>query len=73
MSDEDHFEELVALTEDALTRRDGESLKDYLNRRQSCIFLHPYTCGNNSNHILWATENGWVCNECDYTQPYNET
>lgn len=42
---------------------------------------HPYTCGNRSdgNHrwthdkgVLVPTNDGWVCLDCDYTQPYFE-
>jgi hypothetical protein len=32
-------------------------------------WIHPYTCGNDSNHpVLVPTENGWICSVCDYTQ-----
>jgi hypothetical protein len=31
--------------------------------------FHEYTCGNDSSHkILVATEKGWHCPDCDYTQ-----
>lgn len=40
-----------------------------LNRFQSGPF-HPYTCGNDSRHILTATQLGWVCPQCDYTQDW---
>lgn len=44
-----------------------------LNAQQhDCEFgcVHPYTCGNNSDHVLTATRDGWACPECDYRQPY---
>ncbi len=41
-----------------------------LNLHQQSGEFHPYTCGNNSEHILVATENGWICPECDYTQDW---
>lgn len=40
-----------------------------LNASQARTDRHPYTCGNDSRHrVLVATENGWVCPDCDYTQ-----
>jgi hypothetical protein len=49
-----------------------------LNRWQECGDVHPYTCGsgyrtNKSIHPdgegkLVATESGWICPNCDYTQ-----
>ncbi len=44
-----------------------------LNRQQNDARFHPYTCGNNSNHILEATKNGWICpvEGCDYTQSWS--
>lgn len=56
-----------------------------LNRYQQNRRVHPYTCGNRSapGHkeyaeahgerdvgILIATERGWVCPVCDYTQEW---
>lgn len=57
---------------------------DKLNEHQRSDQVHPYTCGNNradeahrkyalDNNlhdwgILLATEQGWVCPVCDYTQ-----
>lgn len=42
-----------------------------LNRFQKCGRFHPFTCGNNSGHQdLLATESGWVCTDCDYTQDW---
>lgn len=32
--------------------------------------FHPYTCGNNSDHILEPTRQGWVCPHCDYRQDW---
>lgn len=39
-------------------------------QRQDC---HPFTCGNDSSHVLRATPAGWICDECpkigkEYTQ-----
>lgn len=40
-----------------------------LKARQGHPMYHPYTCGNDSNHkVLVPTTNGWVCEDCDYTQ-----
>ena len=39
-----------------------------LEKYQSNLMYHPYTCGKNSNHILKPTEIGLVCEECNYTQ-----
>lgn len=40
-----------------------------LNEYQADGFMHPFTCGNNSNHgVLVATRIGWYCTDCDYTQ-----
>ena len=40
-----------------------------LNEQQQRMDRHPYTCGNNSRHrSLVATEYGWVCLDCNYTQ-----
>lgn len=49
-----------------------------LNRYQHQEFTHPFTCGDREGHrycehgcdfgILRATEAGWVCDDCDYTQ-----
>jgi hypothetical protein len=62
------MERMLKAQSDALTRRIGESLVEYLNRRQACHYLHPYTCGN--GHVLEATETGWVCPQCGYRQAY---
>lgn len=33
--------------------------------------VHPYTCGNDSNHqLLIPLTSGWVCPDCDYTQDW---
>jgi hypothetical protein len=64
------LEEILAAQHEALTRRAGESVLDYLNRRQACPYLHPFTCGKDSNHVLRAREGGWECPECDYRQEY---
>lgn len=40
-----------------------------LNSWQTCGFFHPFTCGNEKCRAdLIATENGWKCPNCDYTQ-----
>lgn len=46
---------------------DAETIAN-LNAYQTNGRFHPYTCGNDSDHILEATEAGWVCPRCDYTQ-----
>lgn len=45
-----------------------EEIKN-LNEFQTCGYFHPFTCGNeNCRHDLVATENGWICPKCPYTQ-----
>ena len=43
-----------------------------LNAFQHSGVLHEFTCGKRDNHkgegLLRATNDGWVCDECDYTQ-----
>jgi len=39
-----------------------------LNSWQKSTFVHPFTCGNDSNHILVATTSGWICSQCEYVQ-----
>jgi hypothetical protein len=52
-----------------------------LNRYQASGFAHPFTCGNRSRDthptiangdfgVLVATEYGWKCPDCDYTQDW---
>ena len=52
-----------------------------LNRFQACEWVHPFTCGqrdrathptitNGDFGVLIATENGWICPDCDYTQDW---
>jgi len=43
-----------------------------LNAYQQNPTFHPYTCGNEheGTKILIATNDGWVCPECDYTQKW---
>lgn len=36
-----------------------------LNAYQDRGHFHPFTCGNNSDHILIATQDGWVCPKCE--------
>lgn len=38
-------------------------LVEALNKHQKRNDIHPYTCGNGS-HVLTATTDGWVCEEC---------
>jgi hypothetical protein len=45
-----------------------------LNSWQTSGVVHPFTCGNGS-HVLRATPEGWVCDECmrlgrSYTQDW---
>lgn len=40
-----------------------------MNAYQEAGMFHPFTCGNDSRHRnLVATEKGWICPDCDYTQ-----
>lgn len=39
-----------------------------LAEHQSNGRIHPYTCGNDSRHVLKPTRDGWVCPECNYRQ-----
>ena len=41
-----------------------------LNAYQNANLMHPFTCGNNSDHLLIAREDGWTCPECDYQQKW---
>lgn len=43
-----------------------------LNRHQQKGHLHPFTCPyqHGGERVLVATEVGWVCPECDYTQDW---
>lgn len=51
---------------------------EFLNNWQKNPRFHPYTCvyRGDGNHNMYdgdlgsllATENGWVCRDCDYTQ-----
>lgn len=56
-----------------------------LNRYQQCKIMHPFTCGHcrdadehyldgewitPDEHLLVATEAGWTCPTCDYTQDW---
>ena len=48
---------------------------DALNAYQRSGFFHPYTCGQRSrwaheDGLLVATEVGWVCPDCPYTQDW---
>jgi len=55
--------------------RDGKIQAPFTQKEQNALNeyqitgpYHPYTCGNNSDHLLFATKYGWVCSKCDYTQ-----
>lgn len=48
---------------------------DRLNEFQACGHVHEFTCPNrgdgkhgDGNGALVATEAGWICPHCDYTQ-----
>ncbi len=42
-----------------------------LNEFQQAGKFHPFTCGNDSRHReLFATCEGWICLDCDYTQDW---
>ena len=42
-----------------------------LNEYQEGGWMHPFTCGGCSNRDgLIATEAGWICPDCDYTQDW---
>ena len=44
---------------------------DSLNNWQKLGYVHPFTCGNDSSHRpLLATTDGWICQDCDYTQDW---
>ncbi len=44
------------------TKEQVENLK----KRQATMMMHPYTCECGENLI--PTEEGWICDECSYTQ-----
>ena len=40
-----------------------------LNAFQRSKKVHPYTCGGDGcREVLVATQGGWVCSKCEYTQ-----
>ena len=42
-----------------------------LNEYQETQVMHPFTCGGSDVHcreVLIATEEGWICPKCGYTQ-----
>jgi hypothetical protein len=42
-----------------------------LNRYQEQGQFHPYTCGGaECREVLYATEDGWKCPKCPYTQTW---
>lgn len=55
------------MTKAPFTAEQAEKLNEY----QKSGMFHPYTCGNDSRHaVLVATEKGWHCPDCDYTQDW---
>jgi hypothetical protein len=48
----------------------AESIVDALNEFQRAGAMHPFTCGQDSHHVLIATRDGWVCPYDDYTQKW---
>ena len=42
------------------TEEQVQKLNEYQQKGQ----FHPFTCGNGS-HVLRATTDGWVCDECE--------
>lgn len=48
------------------TEDEVQSLNDYQDARM----MHPFTCGNNSNDVLEATADGWICLFCEYIQDW---
>lgn len=46
-----------------------QDVVDGLNRWQRGD-NHSFTCGKNSDHVLVATLNGWICPHDDYTQDW---
>lgn len=49
-----------------------DSQVNAMNAYQRMGVFHPFTCANRDNHpgegLLIATNDGWVCRYCDYTQ-----
>ena len=52
-----------------------------LNAWQRASWIHPFTCGSGNRSdehhldgegVLVATESGWICPYCDYSQAYRE-
>lgn len=39
-----------------------------LNTFQRSGQFHPFTCGNDSDSVLIAREDGWHCPDCAYRQ-----
>ncbi len=58
---------MADLVEAPFTVEQVESLNEY----QYAGVFHEFTCGNDSTHTpLFATEQGWVCCDCGYTQTW---
>lgn len=44
---------------------------DSLNEYQTSDVCHPFTCGGEAcRNVLVATNDGWTCPSCDYTQDW---
>ena len=43
-----------------------------INEFQHCNYFHPFTCANDSNHVLVAYNAGLMCpnNDCKYTKEW---
>lgn len=71
---------MAPIKNDKLVAPWTKSQVDTLNAYQRNKYFHPYTCSNrgDSEHkfangdygVLVATENGWVCPDCGYTQDW---
>ena len=53
----------------------NKEIIEKIKKWQNCSFLHPLTCGNDSNHkILIPKETNdkviLICEDCDYTQKF---
>lgn len=73
------------LNPDDITALFNDTSVEGRNKLQRCGQVHPYTCGNNRTDEvhrayqkehpdedfgqLLATEDGWICPACGYTQP----
>ena len=74
-----HEQEMLGLVEEEYKYRQGRISAPFttdqaarLNQWQENPAVHPFTCGNEhkGSVSLCATENGWICPSCDYTQDW---